>query len=116
MTSMVIGDLVRELGCEVVGPTDSLQEALKLADGGDLDGAVLDVNLGGLPVYSVADRLAFRQIPFVFLTGYANAIPPAHADRRMIEKPFRHGELARVLAEVFKLEEAAPVAGCRLPA
>jgi len=107
VTSVMIEDLLQKLGCEVVGPAGSLREALTLADAGALDGAVLDVNLEGVPVYSLADRLALREIPFVFLTGYAQAVPPAHADRPVLEKPFHQGELARILTREFSLPPPA---------
>ncbi|HTU01953.1 MAG TPA: hypothetical protein VMG58_09060 [Candidatus Sulfotelmatobacter sp.] len=104
ITSMVIKDVVEGLGCEAVGPASRLPEALSLANDAALAGAVLDVNLNGQPVYAVADRLALRQVPFFFLTGYgAQAIPPAHSDRRVLTKPFRPPELARMLTQTFGL-------------
>jgi len=110
LTAIRIEAVIRELGGEVGGPTGNLREALRLAEGGPLDGAVLDVNLHGIPVYSLADRLAFRQIPFAFLTGHADAVPPAHADRPLLLKPFHGPELARVLADTFQLSTAGDTA------
>jgi CheY-like chemotaxis protein len=65
--------LVR-LGCEVVGPTPSLAQALELARREWLDGAVLDVNVGGRPSTEVALVLQQRACPFFFIAGYAS--PP----------------------------------------
>jgi CheY-like chemotaxis protein len=104
VTSLRLSSLIEEMGGEVVGPAGTVREALTLTDEGTLDGAVLDVNLEGVPVYSVADRLALRAVPFLFLTGYgAQAVPPAHAERRVIQKPFHRDELARALREEFRL-------------
>jgi CheY-like chemotaxis protein len=104
VTSLRLTGLIEEIGGEVVGPAGTVGEALSLADQVALDGAVLDVNLEGVPVYSVADRLALRDIPFLFLTGYgAQAVPPAHAERRVIQKPFHREELTRALREEFCL-------------
>src|SRR5512134_3302609 len=88
VTAMRLEGLVRGLGGEVVGPTASVAEALALMDAGGVDGALLDVNVAGIPVYAVADRLALRAVPFTFLTGHAEAVPPAYADRRVLSKPF----------------------------
>ena len=47
MVSMLIEDMLSDLGCTVVGPAARLDEAIELAQSADLDCAVLDVNLGG---------------------------------------------------------------------
>lgn len=47
MVSMLIEDMLTDLGCVVVGPASRLDEAIELANCSQLDCAVLDVNLGG---------------------------------------------------------------------
>jgi CheY-like chemotaxis protein len=108
VTAMCLEDVVTRLGGEVVGPTASVAEALALADGGQLDGALLDVNLAGIPVYAVADRLALRHVPFAFVTGYAEAVPPAYADRCVLRKPFGAAEVGRLVAEAFSDQRCPP--------
>ena len=44
---MLVEGWLTELGCDVVGPARSVEEGLSLADKGQLDGAILDVNLAG---------------------------------------------------------------------
>src|SRR3546814_9846381 len=58
------------LGCDVVGPASRLEKAMQLAAAEAIDGAILDVNLRGRPVYPVATALKARGIPFLFSTGY----------------------------------------------
>lgn len=91
---MLADELQRELsraGAVVVGPVPTVAMALDLlAREADLDGAVLDVNLGGDLVYPVADALAGRKVPFVFVTGYdAQALPPRFVHAPRCEKPVR---------------------------
>jgi DNA-binding LytR/AlgR family response regulator len=57
-------------GAKIVGPASSVESALPLVEGQQLDGAVLDVNLGKERVYPVADALTARGVPIVFATGY----------------------------------------------
>ena len=101
---LVAADLAYALeraGAEVVGPAGSVADALELVrDEGDrLDGAVLDVNLGGERVFPVADALAERGVPFIFATGYdASIIPSTHADAPRHEKPVDRVRLLRELA------------------
>ena len=101
-------DMVRAiemLGAKIVGPTPTKDGALALlASGKEIDAAVLDINLHGETVYPVADALAKRGIPFVFITGYdQGVIPPEFDDVKRLEKPV---QLRRVVAVVARLVEA----------
>ncbi len=81
-------ELLGGLGFQVLGPVGDLAEALAAAEREDIRGAVLDVNLGGKPVYPVAEALAARAIPFVFVTGYSpSGIDPRFAEVPVLEKP-----------------------------
>jgi hypothetical protein len=57
-----------------------------------VDAAILDVNLGGELIYPVADALAARGVPFVFVTGYgAESIDGRFAHVPILQKPIeRH--------------------------
>src|SRR6185295_15398151 len=73
MVSMLIEDMLSDLGCTVVGPASRLDEALELAKADGIDCAVLDVNLGGQPIFPLADLLRQMGRPFAFATGYGDA-------------------------------------------
>jgi PAS domain S-box-containing protein len=66
---MMMREILADHGLFVVGPCCTVAEALSAA-GGEFDCAILDLNLGGEPVYPVASSLAERKIPFAFVTGY----------------------------------------------
>ena len=101
MVSMLIEDMLGELGCLVVGPASRLDEAMELAKDADLDCAVLDVNLGGQPIFPLADLLRERGRPFAFATGYGDAgLRDVDKGSPVLQKPFREGDLARVLGEL----------------
>ena len=101
MVSMLIEDMLAELGCEVVGPASRLDEAIDLAKSSEIDCAVLDVNLGGQPIFPLADLLRERGRPFAFATGYGDAgLREADRGSPVLQKPFREGDLARVLSEL----------------
>lgn len=101
MVSMLIEDMLGDLGCEVVGPASRLDEALGLAKAGGSDCAVLDVNLGGQPIFPVADLLREKGVPFAFATGYGDAgLREVDRGTAVLQKPFREGDLARVLGEL----------------
>ncbi|OWW00122.1 hypothetical protein ATY81_25355 [Rhizobium sp. R72] len=66
------------LGAEIAGPVPSVAEAVDLVEHGhELDGALLDINLGGQTVYPVAAMLKMKQVPFAFVTAYEDRVLPA---------------------------------------
>jgi CheY-like chemotaxis protein len=98
LVAMLIEDLLQDCGCSVVGPCGSVETALAAARTDTFDLAVLDVNLRGEKVYPVAELLAERQIPFLFLSGYGEeAIPAAHPDWKACSKPFRANDLIAMM-------------------
>ncbi len=101
MVSMLIEDMLADMGCEVVGPASRLEEAAELVKAAQIDCAVLDVNLGGQPIFPVADLLRERGAPFAFATGYGDAgLRDVDRGTPVLQKPFREGDLARVLSEL----------------
>lgn len=76
-------------GCLPIGPFGCLVRASEeLESGRAIDAAILDINIGGRPVFPVAERLATRDIPFVFATGYDDwSIPDAFIHIQRLEKP-----------------------------
>lgn len=99
MLEIVLGDA----GCVVIGPASSVADALALAADAPLDAAILDVNLGGEPVFPLADVLAARQVPFVFVTGYG--ITGVNGDRyegvAVVQKPYDDEEMVETLAQLI---------------
>ncbi|MDR6624085.1 response regulator [Caulobacter segnis] len=98
LVSMLVEDMLTDLGCTVVGPAAEIEEALKLANSADIDAALLDVNLGGRPIFPVADALRGRGVPYAFASGYGEAgISEDHRGSAVLQKPFREADLRRVL-------------------
>lgn len=99
LVSMMVEDMLMDLGCEIVGPFSRLDQALNAVnDGAEFDLALLDVNLGGERSFPLAEVLAAKQIPFVFTTGYdESGMPDAWRGRPSLRKPFMMHEMAAVL-------------------
>ena len=103
LVSMVIEEALKDLGCTIVGPVATRDRALALARVEPLDGALLDVNLGGEPVYPVADALSARGIPFAFVTGYGHAgIADRYARMPTLVKPFQLATVERLLGQLVQ--------------
>ena len=98
LVSMLVEDMLTDLGCTIVGPAAEIEEALRLAGSAEIDAALLDVNLGGRPIFPVADALQTRGVPFAFASGYGEAgLTEDHRGSTVLQKPFREADLRRVL-------------------
>lgn len=92
-------DILTDLGCIVVGQAMRLSEAERLAESVDRpDCAILDVNIGGKPVFPVAEVLARRGVPIIFATGYGAAgLPEEWRHFPVIVKPYSREDVERAL-------------------
>ena len=89
LIAMALEDVLVDQGIRVVGPAFDLEEALRLGREEDLDGAILDINIAGRKVFEVADTLAARAIPFVYVTGYSSDfLRDCDRDRPLLQKPY----------------------------
>ena len=102
LVAMWLEDLLTDLGCVVVGPANSLEAALQLLECDAIELAVLDVNLAGEKVFPVAERLAARNVPFVFATGYgASGVVEPFSEHPVVQKPYTLEMLKRALEAVI---------------
>jgi DNA-binding response OmpR family regulator len=96
-------------GASVVGPIPSLDKALPLAETESLTCAVLDIDLRGESGLAVAEVLRRRDVPFVYSTGYSDAVvPEALKGAAHLEKPFRVEELLHAVDRVFRERNEVP--------
>jgi CheY-like chemotaxis protein len=104
MVSMMIEDMLRDRGYDVVGVALNLTSAAQLASSLELDLAMLDVNLAGERSFPVAEILRQRQIPFIFATGYGSpGVDPVYAQVRVLRKPFAGADLEKALNEAVAI-------------
>jgi len=94
----LIHDFLLDWGFEPSEPYRRLEDALKAAKEESFDGAILDMNLNGEAVYPLADFLASRSIPFVFLTGYAQqSVEGRFSEYPVLQKPVEPEMLKAIL-------------------
>jgi CheY-like chemotaxis protein len=99
---LTLEDMLLDLGCESVSAAGTIDQAFELIDAHTFDAATLDVNLGGISGYPVADALAARGVPFVFSTGYgAHFLRDGYQQRPILKKPFAYAELAHTLTRLM---------------
>lgn len=90
------------LGAEVIGPATSLEAALRLVERADM--AVLDIDLNGVPVFPVADRLSERGASIVFYTGHAEMrVPERFRFASRLQKPSTGPQITSVVQSTLDL-------------
>lgn len=92
--------ILQDLGAEVIGPAYTLSRGLDVARSAEVDAAVLDVNLNGERSDAIAEVLAARGIPHMFVTGYGQA-GLSDAGAKVLDKPYEAKRLERALIELL---------------
>jgi len=94
-----IGLCLECAGYEVAGFAQSVEAALATLRRETVDAALLDINLEGELVYPVANALAERGVPFVFVTAQAaSEIPERYRHYPVVAKPYYDTALCAALA------------------
>jgi CheY-like chemotaxis protein len=102
LVAMMLEEWLRELGHQPVGPADTLEKALKIANSESLAAAILDVNLRGARSDAAAEVLRVRGIPFAFATGdAADAIGEAFTGLPTIKKPYDFETVRETLSKLL---------------
>ena len=92
--ALTMEDMLTDAGADVVAIAPSVVTALKAMEQHIIDIACLDINLGSETSFPVADALAMRGIPFVFVSAHAaDVLPPGHRHRPFVSKSEAHLEL-----------------------
>ncbi len=100
LIALDISGVLEQAGYAVVGPAATTAEALGAIAGDVIYGALIDVNLGGESVGSVADALTRRGIPFAFVSGYGrDRLPADYQQAPLVRKPFTGKDLLDAVAQ-----------------
>ena len=91
VTALDLMETLTDAGALVIGPAFTIDDAIELVKRFPTpDVALLDVDIGGMTVFDLADDLARREIPIVFATGHEpNQIPIRFRSSLHCSKPIR---------------------------
>ena len=103
LIAMMMRDWLDELGCETLGPAQTVQGALALIESKPPDAAILDIWLGKQDCYPVADKLQEQAVPFAFATGQVgDNIVSRHQTAPRLSKPFTFESVSGVISKLLK--------------
>lgn len=96
--------MLSDAGADVLGPVATAADAAqRIGAEPRIDAVLLDVNLRGEMAFGVAAELQGRAIPFVFVTGYDQAvIPNRFAGTHRVQKPVNARNLVRLLESIVQ--------------
>lgn len=98
VVSLELQALIEDMGFVVAAAAASEPQAMALANSVSFDIAVLDVNLQGKRVDSVAEFLISKNIPLVFATGYGPlGLAQSYSDWPIVMKPYSRDDLEAAL-------------------
>jgi DNA-binding NarL/FixJ family response regulator len=103
LIALELETVLQGFGCEVVGPVSRVNEVLREAERGGLDGALLDVNLRGEQIFAILPRLIELKLKIVITSGYDDAtlFPEAFRTLPRLAKPFEERALGRICEQTF---------------
>ena len=90
-----------DAGYTIIGPCSNLQSAAEAMHREAINLAILDINLNGEMVYSLAEELSEEGIPFILMTGYDNSsLPERFRSAPRVSKPFDPAGLAEEIQRI----------------
>lgn len=101
IVALDLAAVLADSGAIVLGPAHSVAEARRIIHNSQIDGAVLDVNLGRESVAPLVRELGEQNIPFVFMTGYDEKdLAPLWRAYPILHKPTVPQELIDALRHI----------------
>jgi DNA-binding response OmpR family regulator len=106
---MILEEILRSAGYDVVGPVARVAEAMALVDTDLPDAALLDVTLGNERSIGLAKALRAKGVPFAFCTGYGviEDLPAELSDAPIIRKPATDADILHTVAELLRASGAS---------
>ena len=95
-------DMLRDMGCVVVGPATTMAPALDMAGEQPIDAAIVDLNIRGGKAFPVLRILRDRSIPFLLTSGYADwSMPEEWQGQPRLAKPYTPNQLREALLNLL---------------
>lgn len=112
LIAMEMEEFLRGIGCEIVGPIPSLDEAMTAARAAKFDAAIADLDLRGQLSFPLIEQLRRSRIPVVCCSGCAHLPEMKHRlkDIPTLSKPWRQESLLLVMRTHFA-PRVRPLAG-----
>jgi DNA-binding response OmpR family regulator len=99
--------ILEEAGLDVAGPVGTVKKGLIMIETVPLDGAILDIDLAGVPVDPIVMALRRKGLPYIFVSAFPNLAGP-YGEATLLEKPCTASDLINaatvLVAQAFQFE------------
>ena len=97
-----LAETIEDAGGVVIGPFAALSDALNALDGchDRIDAASLDIRLRDDLCFPLADKLATKGTPFLFVSGTTEEVPARFRARPALQKPAAGYQIVQALAQL----------------
>lgn len=103
LVSLMMEEMLSDFGVRVVHVAHTLADAIAQAQTLDVAFATLDLKLNGESGLPVADALAARGVPFIFVSGYDDgALPERFRTAPLVGKPVSPEQLREVIERALR--------------
>jgi CheY-like chemotaxis protein len=101
-TALDLQRLLHDAGYRVMGPATTVTEIQRMVQRGDIDCAILDLEVDRRAPLPIADLLSFADVPFVYLaTGVLAPAESRHRHRGVIRTPLTRENLLSAVAKAM---------------
>lgn len=103
LLAMDLEGVLESWGAQILGPVPSIAKALDVLAEDRPDLATLDINLSGESSRSLAGELKARDIPFVLISGYSDAVSDddTFKNASFVRKPYDERELLGAMEKLL---------------
>ena len=88
--------ILQDAGYQVVGPVSTINEGIAIVEREPVDGAVLDIDINGVPVDPIIMALRRKRLPYIFVSALRGMEGP-YNDALFLDKPCTAAELIRAV-------------------
>ena len=111
--------ILEDAGYEILGPVGSIIKGIEIINRERFDGAVLDIDLRGVPVDPIIMALQGKGVPYIFVSAFPAMVGP-YKNAVFLEKPCTAAELIKAVNTLVmparrELDELRPENNCDAP-
>lgn len=102
MVAMLLEDYLEILGYEDCVTATNLDMAREFAQQGDIDAAIMDINIGRETIWPIADLLKEKDIPFALASGAGkHDVKADYKDVPLLPKPYSQVTVKNIIDELL---------------